>query len=111
MLDKHRGKTRAARRARKEKEIERAYRILKQTEGSDISLDIKRIIPLRNTFGSWVFKIENQYQQNYQLWCEAQHRAGHFTTCSCTYCGNPRRKFGELTLQERKQKEGEKYEY
>lgn len=33
--------------------------------------------------------------------------ADHLAKCSCSMCGNPRRHFGEVTLQERKKGDGQ----
>ena len=37
--------------------------------------------------------------------------AVHGKPCSCTCCGNPRRHFGELTIQERKANLKDKYKH
>lgn len=33
--------------------------------------------------------------------------ANHLTSCSCAYCGNPRRWFDEKTMQEKKRQEAD----
>lgn len=45
-------------------------------------------------------------QAIHKLWGDSNKAAGtyanHGCSCSCVMCGNPRRYFGELTIQERK---------
>jgi len=50
-------------------------------------------------------------RSNYRVWSQNPAKAGFLVTtptpCSCVMCGNPRRHFGELTIQEIRQKEKE----
>jgi hypothetical protein len=43
-------------------------------------------------------------QKKWEIWGKSEKSAGiyanHGCSCSCWMCGNPRRKLGELTLQE-----------
>lgn len=45
-------------------------------------------------------------QRNYECWATDARSAGlfahHGKTCSCFMCGNPRRYWGELTMQEKR---------
>lgn len=43
-------------------------------------------------------------------WKHPEHFADHMAQCSCHMCGNPRKHFGEKTMQEKKADEATKWQ-
>lgn len=47
-------------------------------------------------------RMKEKAKKIYPDWKESYKWADHLHGCSCYMCGNPRRKFKEITLQEKK---------
>lgn len=109
--DKHRGRVAAWRREQRRRAQRRAERNLKIQHGPWDPLFLRAE---RLEDGNHI-EIDSKWKDDLRLTFEAMRRADHFTECSCTMCGNPRRKWkgrrkATLTLQELSMDEQEQQE-
>jgi hypothetical protein len=71
---------------------------------------VKALASYQDVFGGWRGEAEriavhmtSQFENKRQFITASAQRLRHTTkACSCVSCGNPRRHFGERTLQERR---------
>ena len=107
--DKHRGRVAAWRREQRRRAQRRAKKILKIEAGEGYQMFPRREIVDEGLYVG----LNSLWKYNTSIHLEALCRADHFTECSCTYCGNPRRKWkgsytATLTLQEKKNRDSYK---
>lgn len=109
--DKHRGRVAAWRREQRKRAQRRAERNIQKQRGGFDPL-FRRVTQLED--GKHI-DLDTGWKRSVHIQLEARRRADHFTECSCTYCGNPRRKWkgrksATLTLQEQIVNERQKQE-
>jgi hypothetical protein len=111
--DKHRGKVAAWRREQRKRAQRRAEKHLHIQAGVYTPL-FRRVERLED--GKHI-DLDTRWKRDVEIKFQAMRRADHFTECSCTHCGNPRRKWKgrksatltrqELAVEERQKQEEE----